>query len=200
MQLLLHLQCLQQQLCCRQLRKKVFLRALQDRLHFPFFFSRILWLFLFWQYFLFLHLNGLSESSTIKSSLIGNLPGWMQGLSFFAAVAVIYFGGRYLFVPLLRIVAKTGLRELFTASSLLLVVSVAMLMQAIGLSPALGTFLAGVVLANSEYRHELESDLEPFKGLLLGLFFIGVGASINFDLIGQNHLIIFGLVIRYYEY
>ena len=67
-------------------------------------------------------------------------------------------------------------------------------MQKIGLSPALGTFLAGVVLANSEYRHELESDLEPFKGLLLGLFFIGVGASINFELIGSKPLIISGLV------
>ncbi len=141
-----------------------------------------------------LALKGLSESNPINSSLIGNLPGWMQGLSFFAAVASIYLGGRYLFVPVLRMVAKTGLRELFTASSLLLVVAVALLMQAIGLSAALGTFLAGVVLANSEYRHELESDLEPFKGLLLGLFFIGVGASINFDLIMSKPLIVFGLV------
>lgn len=141
-----------------------------------------------------LALKGLSESSTINSSLIGNLPGWMQGLSFFAAVTAIYLGGRYLFVPVLRMVAKTGLRELFTASSLLLVVAVAQLMQAIGLSAALGTFLAGVVLANSEYRHELESDLEPFKGLLLGLFFIGVGASINFDLIMSETWIVFGLL------
>lgn len=139
--------------------------------------------------------NDLSESRNISSSLIGHFPGWLQGLSFFAAVAVIYFGGRYLFVPLLRIVAKTRLRELFTASSLLLVVAVALLMQAIGLSPALGTFLAGIVLANSEYRHELESDLEPFKGLLLGLFFVGVGASINFGLIITKPLIIGGLVV-----
>ena len=139
-------------------------------------------------------IKGLSVSRHIDSSLIGNLPGWMQGLSFFAAVAVIYIGGRYLFVPLLRIVARTRLRELFTASSLLLVVAVAMLMQVIGLSPALGAFLAGVVLANSEYRHELESDLEPFKGLLLGLFFIGVGASINFELISSRPFIISGLV------
>jgi len=141
-----------------------------------------------------LALNDLSESSTINSSIIGNLPGWVQGLSFFGAVAVIYIGGRYIFVPLLRIVAGTGLRELFTASSLLLVVGVAMLMQVIGLSPALGTFLAGIVLANSEYRHELESDLEPFKGLLLGLFFIGVGASINFELVQSKPLIISGIV------
>ena len=116
------------------------------------------------------------------------------GIAFFGAVALIFFGGRYLFVPLLRVVARTRLRELFTASSLLLVVSVALLMQAIGLSPALGTFLAGVVLASSEYRHELESDLEPFKGLLLGLFFIGVGASINFELIGSKPFLISGLV------
>jgi CPA2 family monovalent cation:H+ antiporter-2 len=142
-----------------------------------------------------LALNGLSESSTINSPIIGNLPGWLQGLSFFAAVAVIYFGGKYLFVPLLRIVARTRLRELFTASSLLLVVAVAMLMQAVGVSPALGTFLAGVVLANSEYRHELESDLDPFKGLLLGLFFIGVGASINFHLIASRPILISGLVL-----
>ncbi len=141
-----------------------------------------------------LALKGISESSAINSSLIGSLPGWMQGLSFFAAVTSIYLGGRYLFVPVLRMVARTGLRELFTASSLLLVVAVALLMQAIGLSAALGTFLAGVVLANSEYRHELESDLEPFKGLLLGLFFIGVGASINFDLIISKPLIVFGLL------
>jgi CPA2 family monovalent cation:H+ antiporter-2 len=142
-----------------------------------------------------LTIKSLSESRNISSSLIGNLSGWLQGLSFFAAVAVIYLGGRYLFVPLLRIVAKTRLRELFTASSLLLVVAVAMLMQIIGFSPALGTFLAGVVLANSEYRHELESNLDPFKGLLLGLFFIGVGASINFELIGSRPLIISGLVL-----
>jgi len=141
-----------------------------------------------------LAMRGLTEKSTISSSLLGNLPGWLQGIAFFAAVAVIYFGGRYIFVPVLRIVAKTRLRELFTASSLLLVVSVALLMQSIGLSPALGTFLAGVVLANSEYRHELESDLEPFKGLLLGLFFIGVGASINFQLVVSKPLLISGLV------
>ena len=141
-----------------------------------------------------LAIKGLSESRSIDSSIIGHLPGWMQGLSFGGAVAVIYFGGRYLFVPLLRMVAKTRLRELFTASSLLLVVAVAMLMKIIGLSPALGTFLAGVVLANSEYRHELESDLEPFKGLLLGLFFISVGASINFQLISTRPVIVAGLV------
>lgn len=94
--------------------------------------------------------------------------------------------GEYAFVPILRIIARTRLRELFVASALLIVVGIAFLMETVGLSPALGTFLAGVVLANSEFKHELESDLDPFKGLLLGLFFIAVGASINFGLIGEN--------------
>jgi CPA2 family monovalent cation:H+ antiporter-2 len=142
-----------------------------------------------------LTLKSIEDSSIIESSVIGNLPGWLQGLSFFFAVAFIYLGGRYLFVPLLRIVARTGLRELFTATSLLLVIGVAALMRVMGLSPALGAFLAGVVLANSEYRHELESDIAPFKGLLLGLFFIGVGISINFGLIVSKPLIIGGLVL-----
>ncbi len=140
-------------------------------------------------------LHGLQDKAEIESSLIGNLPGWLQGLSFFGAVAFIYFSGKYLFVPLLRIVARTRLSELFTASSLLLVIAVSTLMKIMGLSPALGAFLAGVVLANSEYRHELESDIAPFKGLLLGLFFIGVGISINIGLILSKPLIISGLVV-----
>ena len=134
-------------------------------------------------------------SGDINTSLIGHLPAWLQALSYFGSVVLIFISGRFLFIPILRIVARTHLRELFTASSLLLVIAVALLMEVIGLSPALGTFLAGVVLANSEYKHELESDLEPFKGLLLGLFFIGVGASINFHLIGAKPLIISGLVL-----
>lgn len=92
-------------------------------------------------------------------------------------------------------IAKTRLRELFTATALLIVVGITVLMTLVGLSPALGTFLAGVVLANSEYRHELESDIEPFKGLLLGLFFIAVGASIDFSLIADNIGLIAALVI-----
>ncbi|MBL7950965.1 MAG: cation:proton antiporter [Flavobacteriales bacterium] len=114
---------------------------------------------------------------------IDALSGWQRTLLVLAAVAGVIIVGRYVVVPLLRLVARTRLRELFTASSLLVVVAVAALMELVGLSPALGTFLAGVVLANSEYRHELESDLDPFKGLLLGLFFMAVGASINFDLV-----------------
>ncbi|MBC8045995.1 MAG: cation:proton antiporter [Fimbriimonadaceae bacterium] len=130
-----------------------------------------------------------------STSLISNFPAWLQTLAVLGAVALIIIAGRTLVRPLLRFVAATKLRELFTATALLLVVGITVLMTLVGLSPALGTFLAGVVLANSEYRHELESDIEPFKGLLLGLFFIAVGASINFQLIIENPLLIAGLVI-----
>ena len=142
-----------------------------------------------------LAVQGATISESGHGTFIDQFPGWLQTLSLFLAVGIIYAAGRFLIVPLLRLIAKTQLRELFTASSLFLVVSIAMLMQLVGLSPALGAFLAGVVLANSEYRHELESDLQPFKGLLLGLFFIGVGASINFQLVGSRPLLITGLVL-----
>jgi voltage-gated potassium channel Kch len=94
-----------------------------------------------------------------------------------------------------RLLAETRLREVFTAFALLLVVAIAALMQTVGLSPALGTFLAGVVLADSEYRHELESDIEPFKGLLLGLFFISVGAEIDFNLLVERPLLVAALLL-----
>jgi len=130
-------------------------------------------------------------------SLISNLDGWLQTLIVIGTIVAIYFGGRFLIVPLLHVIAKTRLQELFTASALLLVLSVSYLMQLVGLSPALGAFMAGVVLANSEFRHELEGDIAPFKGLLLGLFFIGVGASINFQLIIDNpaFILVFGFIL-----
>ncbi len=121
-----------------------------------------------------------------SATIFDGLPAGVQTLAVLLAVVVIVLSGRYLIVPLLRIIAKTHLRELFAAAALLIVIAIAFLMQLVGLSPALGAFLGGVVLANSEFRHELESDLEPFKGLLLGLFFIAVGASINFDLISAQ--------------
>lgn len=130
-----------------------------------------------------------------STTLIDSLPTWLQPVVVLGSVAAIIITGRYLTPPLFRIVARTGMRELFTATALLLVVGIAVLMTTVGLSPALGTFLAGVVLANSEYRHELESDIDPFKGLLLGLFFIAVGASIDFQLIMASPLLIFGLVL-----
>ena len=118
--------------------------------------------------------------------LIDNLPGWVQTLSIFAAIGIVVLLGMFGFGPLLNWVAKTRQRELFTASALLIVVGISYLMELVGLSPALGAFLAGVILANSPYRHALESDLEPFKGLLLGLFFMAVGSTINFSLIISN--------------
>lgn len=129
------------------------------------------------------------------SSLRDNLPAWMQTLVVLGAVIVIIVAGQYLVRPLLRVVARTRVRELFTAFALLLVVAISVLMSLVGLSPALGAFLGGVVLANSEYRHELESDIEPFKGLLLGLFFMAVGASIDFKLVLSMPWVILGLVV-----
>jgi monovalent cation:H+ antiporter-2, CPA2 family len=129
------------------------------------------------------------------TTLIAGLPAWAQTLAVLGAVAAIVVAGRFFVRPALAAIARTGLRELFTAAALLLVIGIALLMTQVGLSPALGTFLAGVVLANSEYRHELESDIEPFKGLLLGLFFIAVGASIDFGLILAQPLLIVGLVL-----
>lgn len=118
--------------------------------------------------------------------LTANMPSWMAAVVRIAAVAAIGFIGHNLTRPIFRYIAGANLRELFTAAALVFVIGIALLMTLVGLSPALGTFLAGVVLANSEYRHELESDVEPFKGLLLGLFFITVGASIDYDLVVTN--------------
>ncbi len=124
-----------------------------------------------------------------------SLPMWAETLVVLAVVTAIILVGKYLISPAFRLIAKTRLSELFTAAALLLVISIAMIMTWVGLSPALGTFLAGVVLAQSEYRHELETDIEPFKGLLLGLFFIAVGASIDFGLIAAQPLRIAELVL-----
>lgn len=128
-------------------------------------------------------------------NLVTHLPVWAQGLSVFAAVAAVVGGGRYLVRPVFRFIAKARLREIFTASALLIVVAVASLMQIVGLSPALGAFLAGVVLAESEFRRELETDIEPFRGLLLGLFFITVGAGVDLPLIARQPLLLVGLVL-----
>ena len=109
--------------------------------------------------------------------------GWGGAARAFAVIAAIVFGGRLLLRPALRWIARSDTPEIFTAAALLLVVATAALMQAVGLSMALGAFLAGVLLAESEYRKQLETDLEPFKGLLLGLFFIAVGMSIDFAVV-----------------
>jgi CPA2 family monovalent cation:H+ antiporter-2 len=115
----------------------------------------------------------------VALSLVDGLPAWGVTLVTLGAVAAVVLAGTFLTRPVFRYIHHARLREMYTALALLMVVSIAVLMELVGLSPALGTFLAGVVLANSEFRHELESDLEPFKGLLLGLFFITVGAGFN---------------------
>ena len=126
---------------------------------------------------------------------MAQFQGWQQALITVGAIAAVVLGGSLLTRPIFRFVAAARLRELFTATALMIVIGIAALMTIVGLSPALGTFLAGVVLANSEYRHELESDIDPFKGLLLGLFFITVGASIDFGLLAANAPTLIGLTV-----
>ena len=145
-----------------------------------------------------LPLLAFQQSPTAESSsLIAELPAWTQTLSVLAAVSAIVLAGRYLMRPLFRFVAQSGIREIFVAFALLIVVGITLMMQFVGLSAALGTFLAGVVLAESEYRHELEMDLDPFKGLLLAVFFMAVGAGIDFDLLLANPLQILELVLGF---
>lgn len=121
-----------------------------------------------------------------------------QGIWLACAIFGVFGGmvlaGRLLLRPVFRIIARSNVRETFTAIALLLVIGAALLMNWLGLSAALGAFIAGVVLADSEYRHQLESDIEPFKALLLGLFFISVGMSLNFDILSQYPLQILGVV------
>lgn len=127
--------------------------------------------------------------------LIQKLPEWLQAGTVIFGVVILILLGRYVFVPFLRYVSKAGMSELLTASSLFLVIGVSELMVAIGLSPALGAFLAGVMLANSEFRHELEAHIDPFKGLLLAVFFVSVGSTMNFNVIAQDHVFIFSTVL-----
>ncbi len=130
-----------------------------------------------------------------SANILETLPlGW-QALATVSAIVLIVISGRYLIIPVLRLVAISKVRELLTAAALLIVLAITYLMEFVGLSPALGAFLGGVVLATSEFKHELESTLEPFKGLLLGLFFITVGTTINFVVIADNPLVISGLVV-----
>ncbi|GAP75962.1 glutathione-regulated potassium-efflux system protein KefC [Pseudoalteromonas sp. SW0106-04] len=127
-----------------------------------------------------------TSAPTAHSNLIEGLPVLAQvGIST-TLIAAIILAGKYVSAPLFRFIAETRMREIFTVFALFLVVAIALLMQLVGLSPALGTFLAGVVLAESDFRHELEADIEPFKGLLLGLFFVAVGANIDFALLADN--------------
>ncbi|MBT5901468.1 MAG: potassium transporter [Opitutaceae bacterium] len=126
---------------------------------------------------------------------LAHQPSWVNTLLVLGAVVAIILAGRYVVQPVLRLVAGTRVREAFVALALLLVIGIALLMSSLGVSAALGTFLAGVVLADSEYRHELEADIEPFKGLLLGVFFIAVGASVDFALIAQQPGVVAAVVV-----
>ena len=130
-----------------------------------------------------------------SDNLLQGMPAWLQVFASLGSIALIVIIGRYALRPVFRFIADTNMRELFTAFALLLVVGIALAMSAIGLSAALGTFLAGVVLAESEFRHEIEVDIAPFKSLLLGLFFITVGANIDFAVVASDFALIFLLVL-----
>ncbi|RUR36475.1 monovalent cation:proton antiporter-2 (CPA2) family protein [Vreelandella populi] len=137
--------------------------------------------------------GGVDDHSSFN--LVAHLSGWVHALVVIGAVAAVIAGGYYLGPPLFRYVVGAGLREIFTATALMIVIGIAALMSLVNLSPALGAFLAGVVLANSEFKHELEANIEPFKGLLLGLFFITVGAGINFEVLAAEWVTVVALGI-----
>ena len=130
-----------------------------------------------------------------SQSIIGQLPDWIAAIAIASAIATIILASKYLTEPIIKYISQYGTHEIFLAATFLLIISVAYLMTIVGLSPALGTFLVGLVLSNSKHRHVLASHLDPFKGLLLGLFFITVGAGINFNLLFQNFFSILGFTI-----
>ncbi len=139
--------------------------------------------------------HGAGVEGKAALSVIEGLAAWAVAGVMLTSIAVIIVGGRFLFRPLFKQIASTGLMEISTAATLLLVIATALLMSLVGLSPALGTFLAGVVLANTEFRHEMKSNIEPFKGLLLGLFFIMVGTGIDFQVLFANFFTVTGLTL-----
>ena len=122
-------------------------------------------------------------------------PAWITLLKVAGAMIAVVAGGHYLLRPALRIMARTRVRELFTAIALLIVTGTSLVMEWVGISMALGAFMAGMLLANSEFRHELEADIDPFKGLFLGLFFMSVGMGLDLGLITRRPFMVFGLVI-----
>lgn len=138
--------------------------------------------------------NGSGEGSH-GLSLVANLSGWAHAAAVTGAIATVIIAGHYLTRPIFRFIAQAHLREIFTAAALMLVIGISVLMSLVELSPALGTFLAGVVLGSSEFRHELESDIAPFKGLLLGLFFISVGAGIQFAILQEQFVFVIGVTL-----
>ena len=135
------------------------------------------------------------EQISYTASAASERPGWLNAVLVVVVVAGIIVAGRFLTRPVFQYIAKTRSHEIFIATALLLVVGISLATSAVGLSPALGTFLAGVLMAESEFRHQLEASIEPFKGLLLGLFFISVGVSIDLDLVVSNPVLIFAMVL-----
>jgi CPA2 family monovalent cation:H+ antiporter-2 len=139
--------------------------------------------------------DGHADAAHGATNLLEGVPGWGVTLITLGVICAIIIGGIFLVRPVFRYITAANLREMYTALALLIVVGIGYAMSVVGLSPALGTFLAGVVLANSEFRHELESNIEPFKGLLLGLFFITVGAGFNFDILLREPILILALTL-----
>jgi glutathione-regulated potassium-efflux system ancillary protein KefC len=139
----------------------------------------------------------LLAGATAAEQSITGLERALEAAKIIGVIGGIILGGRLLLRPILRWIARSDTPEIFTAAALLLVVAIAALMQLVGLSMALGAFLAGVLLAESEYRRELETDIEPFKGLLLGLFFIAVGMSINFGVLIASPWVMAMLVVGF---
>ncbi len=139
--------------------------------------------------------QGAVTLSTQEASFISQLPKWSQALLVTGVIGAVILTGHYLSRHLFLIIARTHLREVFTAFSLAVVVGITLLMEYIGVSPALGAFIAGVVLANSQYKHTVEADIQPFKGLLLGLFFISVGMGMNFTLFSQQMFLLIAAVL-----
>ena len=138
------------------------------------------------------HADDGGHGHAAEPGFFQTLPGWAYGLSVVVVLGGTMVGGRFLLNPVFGILARTRIMEMMTAAALLVVVGVSFLMGQLGLSAALGAFVAGVALADSEYRHELEGNIEPFKGLLMGLFFMSVGASIQFGLIVSEPVVIIG--------
>lgn len=139
-------------------------------------------------------IQSVHEEHAVKANMISHLPGWQQLVLITVVISIIIILGKFLSHHLFRYIASSGLKEVFTAFSLFIIIVTTLAMNIVGLSPALGAFIAGVVLADNEYRHEVEAEIKPFKGLLLGIFFISVGASMNFSVVKEHPLLLIGLV------
>jgi len=136
-----------------------------------------------------------AESLSHGMNVTANLPTTLKPVVVIAAIVLVYVLSRFLVNPLFDYIARAKQKEIFTTAAIGLVTSIAALMSVFGLSPALGVFVAGVILSESEYRHELQADIEPFKGLLLGIFFMTVGAAFNFGLFAQHYLLMASLTL-----